>query len=83
MFRKLRKSLREAGLSRAKRPRRKFRPSMGQSLTEARGSAAPVRGPRSNSMRRLGPCRPKAQPLQASQCRPQLSGGPLRYRRVR
>ena len=34
MFRNLRKTLREAGLSRTKRPRRKFRPSMGQSLTE-------------------------------------------------
>lgn len=34
MFRKFRKTLREAGLSRTTRPRRKFRPSMGQSLTE-------------------------------------------------
>ena len=34
MFRKFRRALREAGLSRIKRPRWKFRPSMGQLLTE-------------------------------------------------
>ena len=34
MFRKFRKALREAGMSRTKRPQWKFRPSMGQLLTE-------------------------------------------------
>ena len=35
MFRKFGKTLREAGLSRTKRPRREYRPSMGQSLTKS------------------------------------------------
>ena len=49
MFRKFRKTLREAGLSRTKRPRRKFRPSMGQSLTELEDRQLLSRSRRSNS----------------------------------
>ena len=72
MFRNLRKTLREAGLSRTNRLRRKFRPSMGQSLTELedRQLLSGVQAEQQQHVAALPLASATAKPLQASNVDP-------------